>query len=555
MRAPCREFGIVRQHEISLAQTDMSIDRRLFLQRTLWTWAGLSTSLADPAKAAVPSKGGSLIVAQFPEPPALTSALTTAGPAQSISAKLFDGLLRYGPNLEPLPGLATQWQVSADNLSLTFKLRAGVRWHDGEPFTSADVAFSLLEVWKRYHGRGRSTFANVVAVDRPDSLTAVLRLSKPAPYILSALMSVESQVIPKHRYAGTDILNNPLNNAPIGTGPFRFKSWTRGSHIVLERNPDYWDAGKPHLDEIVFQIMPEPDGVAAALETGSVHLAPGNNVPQSAIAQLSREPSLTVITRGADFSVGLDVFEFNLDRPLFRDPRVRQAIAHMIDRDFIVKNILFGYGVAAQAPIPPQMTTFFTDQVPHYPHDPQRAEALLDAAGFPRGANGTRLSFTHDLLPSGGFPQTAQFIRASLARIGVKMDIRPTDYGEFVNRVYTQRDFDTTLYGATAGPDPAIDTQRFYWSNNFQPGVAFSNGAHYRNPEVDRLLEAAQTETDTVKRRALYDRFQAIVQTDLPRIPIVSGTTVLLTNRRVSNAVTAVDGFYGNYADATITPT
>ncbi len=506
-------LGASMRRALSIQQEDsMSFDRRIFLQRALWTWAGLVTAVAQPARAAIPQKGGSLIIAQSPEPPVLTSALTTAGPTQWVSAKIFDGLLRYGPNLELLPGLATRWQQSPDHLSLKFDLRPNVRWHDGQPFTSADVAFSLLEVWKKYHSRGRSTFANVVAVETPTPTTAVLRLSKPAPYILSALMSVESQVIPKHRYAGTDILNNPLNNAPIGTGPFRFKNWARGSHIILQRNPDYWDAGKPHLDEIVFQIMPEPGGVAAALETGSVHL----------------------------------------DRPQFRDPRVRQAIAHMIDRDFIVKNILFGYGVAAQAPIPPQMTTFYTDQVPHYPHDPQRAQALLDAAGFPRGADGIRLSFTHDMLPSGGFPQTAQFIRASLARIGVKMDIRPTDYGEFVNRVYTRRDFDTTLYGATAGPDPAIGTQRFYWSNDFQPGVAFSNGAHYRNPEVDRLLEAAQTETATEKRRALYDKFQAIAQTDLPRIPIVSGTTVLLTNRRVRNAVTTLDGFYGNYADTTI---
>ena len=530
----------------------MSLDRRRFLQRTLWTWAGLSAGITGSARAETPTKGGTLVLAQYPEPPTLTSALTTAGPTQSISAKLFDGLLRYGPDLAPQPGLATHWDVSADYLSITFKLRPGVRWHDGTPFTSDDVAFSLLQVWRRYHSRGRSTFANVVAVDTPDPLTAVLRLSKPAPYILSAMMSVESQVIPKHRYAGTDILNNPLNSAPIGTGPFRFKSWTRGSNIVLERNPDYWDPGKPHLDQIVFRIMPEPDGVVAALETGSVHLAAAGTIPQSAVTQLGHEPSLTLITRGTDFSVGLNAFEFNLDRPFFRDVRVRQAIAHMIDRDFIVKNILFGYGVAAQAPIPPQMTGFSTDQVPHYPHDPRRAEALLDAAGFQRGADGVRLSFTHDALPSSGFTQTAQFIRASLARIGVKMEIRSTDYGEFVNRVYTQRDFDTTLYGATAGPDPAIGTQRFYWSNNFQPGVAFSNGAHYRNTEVDRLLETAQIETDVVKRRALYDRFQVIAQTDLPRIPIVSASLFLLSSRRVRDAVTSFDGFYGNFADTTI---
>lgn len=530
------------------------MDRRTFIERTLLVSAGLPALLASlSTQAAVPQRGGTLVVAQYPEPTTLTSAATTAGPTQYVSGKLFDGLLAYGPDLAPTPRLATHWEESADHLSITFKLRDGVRWHDGAPFTSADVAFSLLEVWKKYHGRGRSTFANVTAVDTPDSLTAIVRLAKPAPYLLSALMSVESQVIPKHRYAGTDLLANPLNNAPIGTGPFRFVRWTRGSEIVLERNPNYWEPGKPYLDKLVFRIIPDPAAISIALETGDVHFAFGANVPLSDIGRLAAQPGLSLITKGQDYAAAVTAFEFNLDRPIFRDPRVRQAIAHAIDRDFIVKHILFGYGVATPSPIPPQLADFFSADVPLYAYDPRQAEALLDAAGFPRRADGTRLSFNHSALPTSSFSQTSQLIRASLARIGVRMDIQPSDYGEFVNRVYTRRDFDTSLYGATAGPDPAIGTQRFYWSKNFDPGVAFSNGAHYVNPTVDRLLEAAQTETDIAKRRDLYRQFQRTVEADLPRIPLVAPTVPVLVNRRVSNAVTSIDGIYGSFADATIT--
>lgn len=537
----------------------MPSTRRDFIRRALLSGAALSSEftgrLATAAVLPASSKrGGTLLVAQYPEPPTLTSAWTTAGPAQSVSGKIFDGLLTYGPGMTPRPQLATRWEVSSDGLTVTFHLRPGVTWHDGKPFTSADVAFSLMEIWKKYHGRGRSTFANVIAADSPDPLTSIWRLSKPAPYILSALSSVESQVVPQHLYANRDVLSNPYNNAPVGTGPFRFVRWTQGSEIVLERNPGYWDTGKPFLDGVVFRILPEANAAAAALETGAVHIAPTGTVPQSAIGRLGREPSLTVTEHAADYAVGLTVLEFNLDRPLFRDPRVRQAFAHCIDREFILKNIFYGYGEVANSPIPAGMPAFHTGDVPLYPYDLKRAEALLDAAGFKRGADGVRMAFQNDPLPIGTSILSAQFIRATLAKIGVHMSIRSSDYGEFVNCVYKRRDFDTTLNGATAGPDPAIGTQRFYWSADFQPGVAFSNGAHYHNPEVDRVLEAAQVEVDPGKRRALYATFQSLAQTDLPRIPLISPDTVLLANKRVNDVLVSAEGIYGNFASATLAP-
>ena len=149
-------------------------------------------------------------------------------------------------------------------------------WHDGAPFTSADVAWSLMNVWKTLHGRGRATYANVERADTPDARTVVLHLSQPSPAIMNALAAAESQVLPRHRYEGTDVLTNPLNNAPVGTGPFRFKEWRRGSAVVVERNPDYWDAGKPYLDAIVMRFIPDGAGRSAALETGEALLGGDN---------------------------------------------------------------------------------------------------------------------------------------------------------------------------------------------------------------------------------------------------------------------------------------
>ncbi|KAF1050128.1 ABC transporter substrate-binding protein [Xylophilus sp.] len=507
---------------------------------------------AHAAEAATPQRGGTLVIGTGREPPGLTSALTTAGPTQLVSGKVFDGLLSYDAQLRPLPRLATKWETSADGLAITFHLRPGVKWHDGQPFTSADVAFSLLEVWKKFNARGRSIFLNVEKVDTPSPTVAVLRLSRPAPYILGALSAIESQVIPRHLYAGADVLANPRNNAPVGTGPFRFVRWDRGRQLVLERNADYWDRDRPWLDQIVFRQITDPAAAVAALETGAIHIA--GEVPLSDVANLARNPQLAVHRRTQPSTTGIAAIEFNLERPLWRDVRVRQAIAHAVDRNFLVKNIWHGYAEATDAPIPSAFPAFHTTDVPHYPFDLQRAEALLDAAGLKRDGRGTRLAFTLD--PNAGSSQTlvqaAQVLRANLARIGVRVDVRIQDFGEFINRVYTRRDFDASVYMANAGPDPAIGTQRFYWSKNIQPGVAFSNGAAYRSAEADRLLEIAQYETNVERRRAIYTQFQQLVQTDLPKIPLVAPEAVVVARKGLRDFLDPADGTLGNFAGAWI---
>jgi peptide/nickel transport system substrate-binding protein len=511
--------------------------------------SGLGSASAEDttATATRPVKGGTAIIGIMQEPTQLASALTSAGPTQYVSGKIFDGLLKYDIESRPQPQLATSWKVSDDGLRITFRLRPNVRWHDGQPFTSADVAFSVLEVWKKFHSRGRSTYANVIAVETPDALTAVLVLTKPSPYILNALASSESQPVPKHLYEGSDPLSNPRNLAPIGTGPFRFVTWERGNHIVLERNPDYWDAPRPFLDRLVVRFLLDPSSMANALETNSIQL--GTPI-YAHLARLAKQADLISYPLNTPFNATVTSFEFNLDRPLFRDVRVRQAFAHATDRNFLLKNVWFGDGVAADSPIPKSMTAFHAANLPAYEFDLQKAEALLDEAGHKRGGDGVRLTLFLDPYPIEYLQQAAQLMRSNLSRIGIHLNVRSTDSGEFVSRVYTKRDFDTIIYGASSGPDPVIGVQRFYWSKNFAPGIAFSNGAHYANPEVDRLLLAAQTETDAVSRRSLYEQFQVLVQTDAVTLPLVVSSIPLVGNRKFRNVITTADGLLGNFAEA-----
>ncbi len=506
-----------------------------------------------PSNAAVsPRRGGTLVIAQNPEPAVLTTAITTSPPTQLVSAKIFDGLVALSPDNGPVPQLARAWTISPDGLTVTFHLRPGVKWHDGQAFKSEDVAFSVMEVWKKYSSRGRSAFPHVERVESPDALTSVWRLARPAPYLLSALNPRDSQVVPKHLYAGRDVLANPANVRPIGTGPFRFVRWERGSHIQLQRNEDYWDAQRPFLDQIIYRFIPDAAATAAALETGAVHVASGDNLAAPDISRLGRLPALKVHERANTYGgTGIMAFEFNLDRPPLQDLRVRQAFAHAIDRDFIVRNILLGRGSAADSPIPNNFPQFHSSAGPHYPFDLKRAESLLDEAGFRRDRQGQRLSLRLDPSPSASYVQTAFFLRSSFARIGVKLEVRNQDFTEWLQRIYTRRDFDLNLSGASTAPDPAIGLQRFYWSKNFQPGVAYSNATHYASAEADRLLEAAQVELDVAKRRGLYDQFQRLALQDLPRIPVVTAEGVIVASKRVSNLVeTDTGGLLGNLADA-----
>lgn len=525
----------------------MIISRRGFNVATL-TALGVAATGFSACSRPRGDDGRTLIFAQPNEPTSINMAISTAAPGNFVSTKVYEGLLAYGLDGQPLPQLATTWEVSDDGLTYRFDLRPDVRWHDGEPFTSRDVAYTLQEAWRQHHSRGRAVFAHVVDIDTSDPLAIVWKLSQPAPYLLLTLAASEYPVLPRHLFEGREILTNPHNVQPVGTGPFRFVSWARGNQIVLERNPDYWDKPKPALDRIVVRFLPDATATAIALETGTIDLG---TVPRSEVERLKDNPELAILTETASFSPSFFHVELNLDRPYFKDVRVRQAIAHAIDREFIARDIV-GDAVVATSPIPAQIEAFFEPDLPAYPFDLERAARLLDEAGLHPGPDGVRLRIFIDFAGSTSTTRIALHMRSTLSKVGIALQARGTDQGEYINRVFTRRDFDLSMTGGGTGRDPAIGVQRFYWSKNITRGVAFSNGAGYRNATVDRLLEAAQSELDQARRKEYYREFQQIAMTELPYIPMYwSRGGYLGAKKDIGGLLTTLGGVNVNFADVT----
>ena len=534
----------------------MTINRRRFNHLLLLsTAATLLPSFAARAAEPTPARGGTLNFIVEPEPPTILALAHTAGGTQKISPKVTEGLLTYDFGLTPKPQLATEWSVAPDGLTYTFKLRPNVKWHDGKPFTSADVAYSI-ELLKQVHPRGRGSFANVIAIDTPDPLTAIFRLSKPAPYLLKALYAAESPIVPKHIYEGVkiaDVPTNPNGSAPIGTGPFIFRQWVRGSHIILERNPDYWDAGKPYLDQIVVRFVPDGAARAAGFETGELDLGGDNPIPLADLERIKALPNIGIDSRGYETKGDQTQLILNLDNEYLKDVRVRRAIAHAIDLDVILNTVWYGYGHVSPTPISTFLPQYLDTSIKPYAFDLKAAEQLLDEAGYKRNGSGNRFSLrlTHNSYNE-GFKRVAEYLKQNLARIGIDARIDSYDFSTYIQKVYTERAFDLTAEYLGNQFDPTLGVQRIYWSKNFKLGLPFSNASHYQNPEVDRLLETASVEVDEAKRKQEFNDFQKIIADELPVINLIALENVTVFNKRVKNHTTGAEGVQSNFADVYI---
>jgi peptide/nickel transport system substrate-binding protein len=523
--------------------------RRDFFSLSATTLGAAVISRMPRGYAAEPKRGGTVTMVVSAEPSVLTSIANTAFNSVLTSGKVNEGLLTYDFNLIPQPQLATAWFISPDGLKYTFKLRPGVKWHDGKEFTSADVAYSLQTI-TQVHPRGRNTFGNLVDIQTPDALTAVLVLSKPAPYLISALAGSETPIVARHLYEGTDPATNPVNNAPVGTGPYVFKEWQRGSAVVLERNPNYWDPGKPYIDRLVIRFMTDPAARAIAIENREVQLAPETPVAYNDLNRLKSLSHIGFETRGYLYSNSISLVAFNLDRSFFKDPRVRKAFSHVIDRRIIHKVINYGYGEVLNGPVSPKLTKWYDPDIPLPQIDVPTAEKLLDAAGFPRNSDGIRQKLHLDYVPSGDtFARGSDYVRQALARVGIDVTVRAQDFATYTKRIYTDRDYDFAFEGFSNLFDPTVGVQRLYWSKNFKPGVPFSNGSHYVNPKVDALLEQAAVELDDAKRVAEWREAQELVVADLPDVYMVAAPEITLYDRNVTGHTVTGDGLMGNLAD------
>ena len=242
--------------------------------------------------------GGTLVMLVQPEPPSLASYLSTSGPIGLMAPKIYDGLLDYDKDLKAVPSLAESWTVSEDGKTVTFKLRKDVNWHDGKPFTSADVQHTIMNVLKKVHPRGPNSFKEVTAVDTPDAHTAIFRLANPAPYMMRSFGSYESPMVPKHLMEGQDPKSASIANKPVGTGPFKFVEWKKGQYIRLDKNENYWKKGLPYLDRIVGRFIPDASTRTAAMEKGEVHYGAYGAIPNVDVVRLRELDSIGVTTDG-----------------------------------------------------------------------------------------------------------------------------------------------------------------------------------------------------------------------------------------------------------------
>jgi peptide/nickel transport system substrate-binding protein len=522
-------------------------------RRTFLAGAAASLALAGRSFADTPVRGGTVVVVAHPgEPNVLTSAIVQTGQVQSVSSKIFDGLITFGDDFEIKPELATKWKTSEDGKELRFDLRPGVRWHDGTPFTSADVKFTFENAWLKIHPRARATFAAVESVETPGPLTVVFRLKNPSGVILGALNGLESTILPKHLYENTDIQTNPYNTKPIGTGPFRFKEWVRGDRIVLERNPDYWDTGKPYLDQIIYRVIPDATARYAAFESGAVQLGTLTPISLSDLALAQKSETLKVDFHGYDWLASAIVAEFNVRRPPFNDVRVRRAVAHAFDLKAFVRVTTRGLAKPGTSPVLSTQTKFYAGEgLPEYKFDRSVSEQLLDEAGYPKKVDGTRFAITIDWLPFGeNFQRFAEYARQAFKAVGIEATIRNQDLPQFFRRVYSDNDFDFTISHRAGLGDPQIGIDRVIWSKAILKDIPWSNGSGYSSPDMDRLIEAAHVAPDEDKRVELYKKIQFLAQTDIPTFTLAENRQFTVSSKRLRGLGTGSISVFDSLKDA-----
>ena len=309
--------------------------------------------------------GGTLVIALSDDPGHFNPGITTGFNVHAVTGSMFNGLVELDDNANPHPDLAESWDVSDDSTQFTFHLAEGVRWHDGEPMTSADVKFTFENILLNYHSRTKGGLSSILeSIDTPDDTTVVFNFTQPYAALLQRLNSTEAPILPKHIYEGVDDVQTAAANlAPVGTGPFMLESYDIDNEITLVRNDGYFKEGLPYLDRVVFRVIPDQNTQVLALEEGEVDYI--WRVPGGDIERLSGDDAITLhsVNSGPGGGFCIPTLTFNLDREVFSDIRVRQAIAHALNRDQMVAQVLFGQGRVATGPINSQMAFAYTDDV------------------------------------------------------------------------------------------------------------------------------------------------------------------------------------------------
>jgi peptide/nickel transport system substrate-binding protein len=509
--------------------------RTIVLQLAFLAGVTLTLPAHGHAQTSAP-RGGTLVVAISADPGHLNPAITTSGATHTAAELIYNGLLGRDERGDPVPDLAESWAIEQSGAVYRFRLRDGVTWHDGTRFTAADVKFTFEEVLLKFHARTKASMGGALAaIEAPDDRTVVFRFKQPYAPLLQQLDATEAPIVARHVYHGSDPQTNPANASPVGTGPFKFVAYKKGAEIRLARNAAYFKRGLPYLDEIVMRLIPDAGTQVLALESGEVDFLWGVPGPHQSRLQADARFRMAQTSYHPGGSNCIMTVSFNLDRPILKDVQVRRAIALALDRDAFLRQVLFNEGKVATAPISSEITWAHARGLSLPRFDRAEAEQLLDAVGWKkerdatriaRGvlgvADGTRLAL--DFLHFPAFTKYGELMRQHLGAVGIDVMQRPLEPAVFAPTVFKDRAFDTNVISYCNGPDPEIGVRRMYDSSQIGP-APFTNAAGYRNERVDALFDRAGRTVERERRSELYRQIQEILVQDLPYVWLVETPT------------------------------
>lgn len=451
-------------------------------------------------------EGGNVVVVIPQDLDYLDPQLAVAAGTSEVLFNIFEGLLKPNEKGELYPAVAESYEVSPDGLTYTFKLRSGVKFHNGQAVTSADVKFSYDRLAGIGTGKPLSTaFGSVQSIEAPDPSTVVIKLKENNSSFLTALTAA---IIP-NGYEDS-------NKQPVGTGPFKFKEYLPGQRLVVEKFADYYVKGVPSLDQVEFRIVTDPEAALLALKSGEVDIYPRigteklEELDDAAYTKLSAPQNL------------VQLMTFNIARKPFDDIRVRQAINYAVDKDEIIQGVALGKGTKLGSNISPVLAKYYQPGLEDtYPTDIDKAKSLLAEAGYKDGFE-TTLS-----VPSNYqfHVDTAQVIAQQLEKIGIKVKIETVEWAVWLDRIYKGRDYDLTIIGLDGKLNP-YDILNKYLSD------ARNNFFNYKSEAFDETLKAAVKEIDDAKQVELYKKAQTILAQDAAAVYIMDpNLNVALSNK------------------------
>ncbi|NKI21561.1 ABC transporter substrate-binding protein [Paenibacillus dendritiformis] len=464
--------------------------------------------------------GGTLIYGRGADSTALDPAITTEGESFIVTQQIYETLVKYKTeNTEIEPGLAEKWEVAEDGLTYTFHLRKDVKFHDGTDFNAEAVATNFQR-WARSKDAAKFSYYSsmfggfegdpghvIKEVKAKDEHTVVFTLNRPqAPFLKNLAMSMFAIASPNalEKY-GDDFTKNP-----VGTGPFKFKSWKANDTIELVKNEDYWQAGLPKLDGVKFKVIADNSARLNALMKGELDLMDGLN--PSDLGQVKGNSKLQLFERP---SMNVGYFGFNTEKAPFDKKEVRQAISHLINKEALIANFYEGTAEPAKNPMPPSISGY-NDDIVDYEYSVEKAKALLKAAGLENGFEMDlwAMPVARPYMPDG--QKIAVAIQAALKEVNIKANIVTFDWGTYLEKVQAG-EAPTFMLGWTGDNG---DADNFLYTLLDKDNIGSNNYSRYSNDELHDILIEAQSNPDENKRNELYKKAQEMIHEEAPWVPL-----------------------------------